>query len=39
MVLGGDLGAPAVLDHDGLVRLDDDGGAVDVVAGRELVAQ
>ena len=36
MVLGGDLGAPAVLHHDGLVRLDDDGGAADLVAGREL---
>ena len=38
MVLGGDRGAPAVLDHDGLVRLDDDGGACDLVAGRKLVA-
>ena len=38
MVLGGDGGAPAVLDHDGLVRLDDDGGALHLRAGLELVA-
>ena len=29
VVLGGQLGLPAGLDHDGLVRLDDDGGAFD----------
>ena len=29
---------PAVLDHDGLVRFDDDGRAVDRVTGRKLVA-
>ena len=34
-----DLRLPAVLDHDGLVRLDDDGGADDLVAGRKLVAR
>ena len=39
VVLGGDLGAPAVLDHDGLVRLDDDRGAHDALAGRELLAR
>jgi hypothetical protein len=38
MVLGGDLGAPAVFEHDGLVRLDDDGGALDLVARRKLLA-
>src|SRR5262249_61154372 len=38
MVLGGDFGAPAVLDHDGLVWLDDDGGATYGVAGRKLLA-
>ena len=38
MVLRGDLGAPAGLDDDGLVRLDDDGRAGDLVAGRKLVA-
>src|SRR6516162_6085857 len=36
--LGGDFGAPTVLDHDGLVRLDDDGGAAYVVAGRKLLS-
>ena len=36
VVLGRDLGLPAVLDHDGLVRLDDDGGAGDRVPGRKL---
>ena len=39
MVLRRDRGLPAGLDHDGLVRLDDDGGALDLVAGRELVAR
>ena len=29
MILGRELGLPAGLDHDGLVRLDDDGGALD----------
>ena len=38
VVLGGDLGPPAVLDHDGLVRLDDDGGAAHLVAGCKLLA-
>ena len=38
VVLGRDDRAPAVLNHHGLVRLDDDGRAVDLVAGRELVA-
>ena len=38
MVLRRDVGLPAGLDHDGLVRLDDDGGAGDACAGRELVA-
>jgi len=38
VVLGGDFGAPAVLDHDGLMRLDDDGGAAYRVAGRKLLA-
>src|SRR5262249_24325033 len=38
VVLGGDFGAPAVLDHDGLVRLDDDGGAAYGAAGRKLLA-
>ena len=36
MVLRRDRGLPAVLHHDGLMRLDDDGGAIDPVAGREL---
>ena len=39
MVLLGDRGLPAVLDHDGLMRLDDDGGALHRVAGRKLPAQ
>jgi hypothetical protein len=39
MVLGGDLGAPAMLDHDGLVWFDDDGGAGHLVARRELRAE
>ena len=38
MVLRRDLGLPAGFDDDGLVRLDDEGGAGDLVAGRELVA-
>ena len=38
VVLGGDLGAPAVLDHDGLMRLDDDRRAHHRVAGRKLRA-
>ena len=33
MVFRGQLRLPAVLDHDGLVRLDDDGGAFDLVPG------
>ena len=33
VVLGGDLGAPAGFDHDGLVRLDDDGGPIDAWPG------
>ena len=32
-------GLPAGLDHDGLVRLDDDGRACDLVAGRKLIAR
>ena len=39
MILLGDLRAPAVLDHDRLVRLDDDRGALHRVPGRELVAR
>ncbi len=38
VIFRGDLGAPTVLDHDGLVRLDHDGGTGDLVAGRELIA-
>ncbi len=34
VVLRRDFGPPAVLDHDRLVRLDDDRGARDLVAGR-----
>ena len=33
MIFGGELGLPAMLDDDGLVRLDDDGWAFDLVAG------
>ena len=39
MVLGGQLGLPAVLDDHGLVRLDDDGGTLDLISGDELVAR
>ena len=39
VVLGGDAGAPAVLDHDGLMRLDDDGRPGHGVAGRKLGAR
>ncbi len=39
MVLRRDGGLPAGLDHDGLVRLDDDGRALHLVAGRKLVAR
>ncbi len=39
MILRGELGPPAVLDDDRLVRLDDDGGAGHLVAGRERVAR
>ena len=39
MVLRRDLGLPAGLDHDGLVRLDDDGRAFDLVARIELFAR
>ena len=35
MILGGKLGPPARLDDDRLVRLDDDGGAVHLLSGRE----
>ena len=39
MVLRRDRGLPAGLDHDGLVRLDDDRRTFDLVAGLELVAR
>ena len=39
MVLGRQLRLPAVLDHDSLVRLNDDGGAGDLVARREQIAR
>ena len=38
MVLRRERGLPAGLDHDGLVRLDDDRRAFDLVAGRKLIA-
>ncbi len=38
VVLDGDLGLPAVLDHDGLMRLDDDRGPRHFVAGGKLLA-
>ena len=38
MILGGDLGAPAVFDHHGLVRLHHDRRTHDLVAGRKLRA-
>ena len=36
MIFGRQFGAPTMLDDHGLVRLDDDGRAIDLVAGREL---
>ena len=39
VILGRQFGLPAWLDHDGLVRLDDDGGAFDAGSGLELVAR
>ena len=39
MIFGRQLGPPAVLDHDGLVRLDDGGRARDLVTGRERLAR
>jgi len=39
VIVGGHLGAPAGLDDDGLVRLDEDGGPVDPVAGGKALAQ
>jgi hypothetical protein len=38
MVLGGELRGPAILDHDGLVRLDDDGRAGDALPSRHRLA-
>ena len=39
MILGGEIGAPAGLDHDCLMRLDQDSGAVDRMAWLEALAQ
>src|SRR5262245_4213727 len=39
VVFGADGGAPAVLDHDRLMRLDDDGGAGHSLARRKLTAR
>jgi hypothetical protein len=38
VVLVGDRGTPTGLDDDGLMRLDDDCGSIDVMAGRNLIA-
>src|SRR5207342_3476670 len=39
MISGRQFGLPAWLDHNGLVRLDDDGGSFDAGSGLELVAR
>ena len=39
MILGCELGLPAVLDHHRLMRLDDDGGPLHLVAGRQRFAR
>src|SRR5262245_64896433 len=39
MIVCGQRRLPAGLDHDGLMRLDDDGGAGNGVAGPELIAR
>ena len=39
MVLGGQRGLPAVLDHNRLMRLDNDGGSVDLVTRQKRVAR
>jgi hypothetical protein len=39
VILGGQLSLPAVLDDDGLMRLDNDGGALHLVTRRKRVAR
>ena len=39
MIFGGQFGLPAGLDHDGLMRLDNDGGTTDARSRLELVTQ